>query len=495
MNKLLTSIFALIAQAASVLDRSPGCGWQNFSRDVRRHDFHIRVPAFRRLFFAVRRPVQQAADEARAFLKDGRVFYLYGDGTVLPAMMGGAGSTAILRRAGMGESGSPSEIDANVKIRWVDDVLGNMSDKEADMLKYLGGFSNFAFNNTKIEWVEDDVWNRRPSLGAGTVLASGTGTGTLTLAAGTNHRYPVGTVLFNITKGEHVRIESIDSGGATVVVRRDIGAAVDESTTAWVAADEVIVAGHAMNETDAWVARPGAIFNLPFNLAQISHVAIDVTYRRMETALYGLRGTDLDKVSADTLAEEFVALEGAAVHGVRQSGTANIPATFGGLKNFITSANGATVTDLNGAALTRKDIDDLLQTLYRAVGAGKMAKTILIGPWGHRKISSFFSAAERLGPMANEAGVVIDRFNTSFGVIEVMLHQALALDEMIFINRDMNKIGHHGQRGRPHLEEAVAVNSSGQTGPFIRRVYYSDTSMVVKGVQGEGRIVEFATTS
>src|SRR3990167_9087935 len=304
----------------------------------------------------------------------------------------------------MPESGAPSEIDATVKIRLVDDLLNNMADREADLLKYLGGFSNFMFNNSKIEWVEDDVWNRRPKLGAGTLMAGGTGTGTLVLAAGTNHRYPIGTILFNVTKGEHVRIEAHDSGGANVTVRRDIAAAVDEATTSWLSTDEVITAGFAMNETDAWTARPTAIFNLPLNLAQIASVAADVTYRRQETALYGLRGTDLDKVSADTVAEQFVYLEEAAAHGARQSGAANIPATFGGLRFYITSANGAQITDLNGAALTSKDIDDMLQALYYEVGAAKMARTIIVSAWGKRKISSFLSAAERLRPGAPAAG-------------------------------------------------------------------------------------------
>ena len=490
--KFLMRLLSTVASAMGSIAPRNHVGWRNFSRAVRRQEFGIRLPTWTRAFFL--RPVEQVADEVLAFVRDGRVFYKYSDGTVLPAMLGGDGNVATLRRAGM-PSGAPTEIDSNVKIRWVDDLLANMADRDADMLKYLGGFSNFVFNNSKVEWVEDDVWNRRPKLGSGTIMSGGTGTGTLTLAAGTNHRYPVGTILLNVLRGEHVRIESHDSGGADVTVRRDIASAVDESTTTWLAAHEVIVAGFAMNETDAWVARPNAIFDLPFNLAQIAHVAIDVTYRRQETALYGLKGTDLDHLSANTVAEQFVYLEHAAIHGARQAGASNIPATSGGLVFYITSANGAQITDLSSAALTRKDIDDLLQALYFEVGGSKMARTILCSPWGKRKISSFFSAAERLGPKATEAGVVIDNFNTDFGQIDVFMHTAQAKDELYFINAEMNKIGHHGQRGRPHLEEAVAVNSSGQTGPFIRRVYYSDTSMVVKGVEGEGRIHSFSTSA
>jgi hypothetical protein len=326
-------------------------------------------------------------------------------------------------------------------------------------------------------------------------MAGSSGTGTLTLSAGTNHRYPIGTIIFDVTNGEYVRVEAHDAGGADITVRRDITSAVTEASLDWLSTDEVIVAGFSMHENDAWVARPTAIFNLPFNLAHIQHVAADVTYRRQETALYGLRGTDLDKVAADTVAEQIVYIEEGAAFGQRNVGASNIPATFGGLRFYITSANGAQVTNLSSAALTRKDIDDMLQDLVFEVGMGKMAKTIICSPWAKRKISSFFSAGERLGPMASEAGVVIDRFNTDFGVIEVLMHPSLAQDELYLIRPETNKIGHHGDRGRPHLEEAVAVNSSGQTGPFLRRVFYADLSMMCKGVQGEGRIHGFSTSS
>ncbi|MCH8065860.1 MAG: DUF5309 family protein [Chloroflexi bacterium] len=405
-----------------------------------------------------------------------------------------AGTLTTPRVAGIADSGFPAEIDASVKIRWVDDLLINMSERSADLLKYLGGTSGFMFNNTKVEWVEDDPWNRRPTLGA--TPLSNAGDTTLTLAAGTTHRYPVGTIFKNIDNsslaGELVRVTG-HPGDPDLTVVRDITAAGAEG--AWATGDEVVVAGFSMDENDEWVARPTAIFNLPFNYAQVAHVAADVTYRRQETALYGLRGTDLDKVSADTTAEQFVAIEQEAAHGSRFAGTSTVPAMFGGLVHFITDANGAQVTDLSGAALTRKDIDDKLQDLYYEVGSEKMAMTILISAWGKRKITSFFSAAERLGPGASQAGVAIDRFRTEWGDIDVLMHTALSKGEMYFIRRELNKIGHHGSRGRPHLEEAVAIGSGGQTGPFVRRIFYSDLSMLCKGVQGEGRIHNFSQSA
>lgn len=402
-----------------------------------------------------------------------------------------AGTTTTVRVAGV-PSGYPAEIDASVKIRWVDDLLVNMSERSADLLKYLGGPSQFSFNNVKVEWVEDDPWNRRPSLGT-TPLSDGSDT-SLSLAADTNHRYPVGTILKNINGatggGEYVRVTG--HGSDVLTVTRDILAVTGYG--AWASTDEVIVAGFAMHENDNWTARPTAIFNLPYNYAQVQHVAADVTYRRQETAFYGLRGTDLDKIAADSVAEQFVAIEEAAIHGSRFAGSATVPAMFGGLVYYITAANGAQVTDLNDAALTRKDIDDKFQDLFYAVGAEKMAMTILVSAWAKRKVTSFFSAAERLGPGASYAGVAIDRFRTDFGDVDVLLHTALAKDDLYFIRREQNTIGNYGARGKPHLEEAVAVVSS-NTGPFTRRVFYADMSMLCKGVQGEGRLHNFSITA
>ncbi len=406
-----------------------------------------------------------------------------------------AGTTTTPRVAGI-VGGYPSEIDTNVKIRWVDDLLINMSERSADLLKYLGGPSQFMFNNTKVEWVEDDPWNRRLSLG-GTPLSSTTDS-SLSLAADTNHRYPVGTILKNINgdaAGEYVRV--IAHGSDTLVVVRDVTSTGTTGPAGWAQTDEVIVAGFAMNENDPWVARPTPIFNLPYNFAQVQHVAADVTYRRQETALYGLRGTDLDKIAADATAEQFVAIEQAAAHGARYAGAAATrPAMFGGFVYYITAANGAQVTDLSDAALTRKDIDDKFQALFYAVGAERMAMTILASAWGKRKITSFFSAAERLGPGASYGGVAIDRFRTDFGDVDVLLHTALGQDELYFIRRENNRIGHHGQRGRPHLEEGIGqIAASGLTGPFIRRVFYADLSMICSGVQGEGRLHNFSVTA
>lgn len=396
-----------------------------------------------------------------------------------------SGTNLTMRVAGV-PSGYPAEIDSNVKVRFVAPLLTNMSERSVDLLKYLGGVEQFPYDNTKVEWVEDDVWNRRPSL-TGTPLASA---GTNLTVTGQSHRYPIGTVFFNVTKGEYVRVNAVPDANS-LTVTRDLGTVLG-STPAWASTDEVIVAAFTMQEDDNWTYRPTSIFNLPYNLSQVQHVAVQASYRRMETRLYGLQGSDLDMQAANTVAEQFVSIEQAAIHGTRFAGSASVPSMTGGLKFYVTSANGATVTDLSSAALTRKDIDDVLQTIFYTVGMERIARTIITSAWGKRKITSFFASAERIATGQTEAGVAIDRFNSDFGPVDVMVHTALAKNEMIFIRRENHRLGHHGALGRPHLLQLAAPSA---TGPRVQRAFYGEWAMINTGVQAEGRIINFSTTS
>lgn len=396
-----------------------------------------------------------------------------------------SGTVETLRIAGMSDSGFPSEIDSTLKVRFVAPLLVNMSERSTDLLKYIGGPETFVYNRDKIEWVKDDPWNRRLSHSG---LAAGTTT-TLTVT-GAAHRYPVGTILYNRNDDEYTRVTGhVDANNLTI--KRDIVAGVTEGS--WASTDEVYVAGFAMHENDNWVFRPTAVFSMPYNYSQVQTAAVQASFRRMETAIYGLQGSDLDKVAADTVAEQFVALEMAAVQGYRYAGASAVPAMLGGMKFFHSATIGdSTLTDVASAALTRKDIDDTLQTLYYAVGGEKMAKTLVVSAWAKRKISGFFSSAERLGPGTGQtAGIVVDRLNTDFGVVDILLHTAVAQNEILVIRRENHRMGHHGTLGRPQLRQLPPST----TGPRVQQAFYADVSMINSGLLGEARIHTFSLTS
>jgi hypothetical protein len=394
-----------------------------------------------------------------------------------------AGTVTLERVAGI-PSGFPAEIDSSIKVRWVAPLLINMSERSSDFLKYVGGLEQFKFNNTTVEWVEDDVWTRR--LTHGGLAAAGTTSLTVTGAA---HRYPIGTILFNSADSEYVRVTG-HTDANTLTIARDVVGSVTEG--AWASTDEVFVAGFAMDENDDYVFRPTSIFTMPYNRPQVHQTGVQASFRRQETAIYGLQGSDLDKQAADLVAEQFVAMEMASVHSYRFDGTAANPSMMGGIKFYVTSANGAQVTDLSGASLTRQDIDDTLQDFYYSVGRDKMSMSIVTGAWGKRKISSFWAGSERTEATASgTVGVVVTKVNTDFGTVDVMMHEALAQNELFFLKRENIKLGHHGTLGKPQLR----MLPTSIVGPRSQKVFYGDISEIVAGVQGMGRIHNFATDS
>ena len=394
-----------------------------------------------------------------------------------------SGTIVTERVAGI-PSGFPAEIDTSVKVRYVAPLLFNMSERSSDFLKYIGGVEQFKFNNTTIEWVEDDVWSRR--LTHSGLAAAGTTTLTITGAA---HRYPIGTILFHVSDSEYARVTGhVDANNITIA--RDITAGVSEG--AWASTDEVLVIGLSMDENDDYVFRPTSIFTLPYNRPQVFQTGVQASWRRSETALYGLKGSDLDSQASNLVAEQFVGMEMAALHGARLDGTSAVPSMMGGVKFYVTSANGAQVTSLSSNPLTRADLDTELQDLFYTVGMDKMAKTLLVGAWAKRKISSFFSGTERKASQpSGPAGVVVDKLYTDFGEIDVMLHTAVAQNEIILLKKENVQIGHHGALGRPQLR----LLPPSTVGPRMQKVFYADLSMIVGGVQCMARIHTFSTSS
>jgi hypothetical protein len=118
-------------------------------------------------------------------------------------------------------------------------------------------------------------------------------------------------------------------------------------------------------------------------------------------------------------------------YGLRASGTSGAPVrSSGGFKQFITT----NVTDLEGAALTRRYIDDMLERIYSFGGAPDL---ILCGTWARRKINSFFEGFidtvrdERVG------GMRIDKLEHPLGgsLISIITDRHCQPDHIYFIDR------------------------------------------------------------
>lgn len=386
------------------------------------------------------------------------------------------------RLIGVDTGGYPSQPDASAIIRQVDNELMQAMDLSVPLLTMLGGLSGFTVNNVKHEWVEDDLWRRR--ITSHSALTSGTADESLTITAQA-HRYPIGTIIE--FESELVRVKAIVDANTVTVDRAYAG------TTAAAHAANVggVVAGSSMAENDNWVYRPTPVVSLPYNYCQMDHTALRNSWRRQQVRLYGRDGAqELDELTAQTLAQKTVAIEGALVRGQRYVGASGAPATAGGMKYYITSANGADVTDKLGAALTLANLYSMIHNIVNVVGLENVGRTIITGRWGKEKISSFFAGSVRTTRQDKIGGTVIDMLDTEWGEFKVLMHYSLDTNDLYLINENFIKVGHLGSVGLLHVGETMET-----AGPFSGRYVYSDFTFKIKNIPTMGRIHNFSSTT
>ncbi len=415
-----------------------------------------------------------------------------------------AGTTNTLRVGGI-QGGTPAEIDANSKVRFVDDSeIINLSDLTVDLLKLFGGVSQFTFDNDTPEWTEHDVWARRVTLSSVGAMVGGAQDGNLDdmNVTAQSHRYPIGTIFVNIDKSDElVRVEGITDADNLNVRRGYAGSTVDAAD--WATTDNIMVAGFSMHEDDVFVFRPSYILDFPFNIHQVQHVALRQTWHRAGVRLYG-HGTgqnDFADQVTQTMAEQLVTVEEQLVVGRRFVGSANEPGTAGGLDFFINLAgSGAQITSLAGAAVTRKDIEDLVQNLAYAVGRQNAANLIICDYWFDRKLASFFDSKERLEPDTSIAGLELQRLRVpGLGILTVVPHVAVPEGHAFFVKLENIKVGTMEGLGQPHIGDVgnpggTAAEEQGVAGPFQGRYFYMDWTAFFKGMPGFGLIDGFSLT-
>lgn len=393
---------------------------------------------------------------------------------------GGSGVTTTSRVTGI-SGGYPTPTDWTAQPRYVDDELQNMSPLDVPFLKYCGGISQFTATNPKIEWVEDDLWQARLTTSSTTAF---TDTAQTTLFLSGNTAYQLHTGLVVQIDDELMWVTGVTGDAKATVTRDYAGSTAATHATA----SSVYLMGISAPENADSNYRGSAIFAFPYNYAQIFDVAYQVSERQNNTEVYGRNGADLDKMTADTLKQLMVLLEEACFRGLRGAGSsATEPASMGGLREFLNSTD-SNVTDLATAAITEKDINDLLQTMFYAVGPQNMAKTIICGPWVKRKISSFYEPHYRSTVESKRGGVTIEQITTDFGTVDVLMHYHCPPERMYFVNPEYIEIGHY--KGGQFADAPLAI-----AGPYYRRHVYGDYSMKVKNVKSMGLIDNVSITT
>ena len=360
--------------------------------------------------------------------------------------------------------------DTTAHRRAISDVISIIDPRDVPIVAYFGlegdaaKFSVQNWPSTKVEWLDDDL-----------AALSGTLNGSITSDAVTitvtdGSLYHVGHVLE--IDSEQMWASAI-SGEVVTVTRNYSGTQASHATAA-----VVTMIGMARLEgadtTDDYKTDVLA----PYNHTQIFHAGIKVTRTMAKLRQWGI-SDEYDYQVAKKIPELTRLIEKQFYRGARKTGSATTPRAFGGLETFITDNTLGNA----GAALTRKNIEDTVQSIWED---GGMPDLLICGPWVKRKISSFYEGNVRTERNEDRGGVVIDYVVTEFGEMQVLMDRWCEATKLYILTSE-----HVGFLAfDPFFDEEMA-----KSGDYLRGEIVGEYGLVVRHDKAHGLINSISSTS
>ena len=326
--------------------------------------------------------------------------------------------------------------DTTAQQRVLRDLIEMIDPTEVPLLKLLGTNNEGRFNmmnwpNIRYEWLEDTLSPDADTLGAD-IGSTGATSITVTTAV-----FQPGHVIK--IDSEYLWVYAVN--GTTLTVTRGFYGSTAATHSNAATIDIITVARLEGDESD-----PGHTTDLenPYNYSQILHKELSVSGTEAVISQYGIpdrMAYDLQKIlgggngkgGKGQAGELPIRLVNTAYYGKRTLGNGtSIPRTMGGFDEFITN----NVTDASAAALSRKLIEDAVQTAW--AGGGK-PDTIICHGWAKRKITSFYEGAVRTERSEKVGGAVITTVTTEFGDIDVVLDRRCPPASLWIL--DTNRVG------------------------------------------------------
>lgn len=321
--------------------------------------------------------------------------------------------------------------DTTIQRRVITDMIKLVDWREAPFLKLFGLANEGRFNfvnwpHRKYEWLEDE-------LGPDEDLLNGALTSGATTVTVDNGDYFREGMIARIND-EHVRVSSV-SGNDLTVVRGYSG------TTAAAHSDDdtIHILYTAMKEGDEAVNEYTTNVDAYYNMRQIFSGSLRVSGSQQAFLDYGItdtKGYHLAKlIGGNKVGSKWRGgtvpqrMEKTLWEGKRYQASTNSEAdTMGGFEEFVTS----NVTDAAGDPLSRRMIEDLIESCHRADGS---PDTILVGTFQKRVITQMFDGIIRTDRSEEQGGHVISTIVTDFGDLDVVTHKRFPQDKMYICNK------------------------------------------------------------
>jgi hypothetical protein len=285
----------------------------------------------------------------------------------------------------------------------------------------LDNESKFNFVNTpgkKYEWLEDAYLADSDTVSSGLASSSTTTTFTPT----TPKLYQPGDVL--LIDSEYIWVSA--NSGTVLTVVRDFGGT--QATHA--NASTIKIAYSARLEGVDADDSPSTTVTTGYNYSTILQMTVEVSRTDQLIQQYGMSGTKeyyIDK-NMDELMQRLNKLP---YYGQRAEGSATEARSAGGFETFMST----NATNLSSAALTRKNVDDLIEDIY---GYGGSPKLCFCNTWVRRKLNEFYEGFVRTERDERMGGIRIETLEHPFGgePIKIITDRNCPAAKMYFVDTD-----------------------------------------------------------
>ena len=356
--------------------------------------------------------------------------------------------------------------------RAITDWISLISPEDCPMVARFGlsgGQSKFRIVNwpsTKVEWLEDTLADMTDTLN-GSITSNAT---TITVDDGSLHH--VGDVVE--MDSEHAWVSAISSEVLTVT-------RAFNGTTGATHADAAVVTritNARLEGADASYDRAFSDITAGYNYTQIFQEDVYVTRTQEKLSQYGLGG-EFDYQAEKKIPEMSILIEKAFFKGGRNVGSATTPRTFGGLNAFITT----NTLSLAGAALTRKNIDDKVESCWDAGGRPSL---LVCGSRVKRKINDLFDGYVRTERDESRGGIEISVLETEGGTVNVVKDRWAPADRLYILDEE-----HIG-----FMEyDAFFQEPLGKTGDNFKGQVIGEYGLVVRQQTAHAMLTSISTTS
>lgn len=370
--------------------------------------------------------------------------------------------------------------------RAVTDMIDIIDPRDVPVVSYFGlngspgDHQIVNWPETKVEWIEDQLApiDSTFNTGGNTKIGTKAASSSIKMTVADGSLIKTGDVLFTEgTDGDDIIVYVHDLSGNNATLKLVNVSDGAKSTIASKGSFEII--GNARVEgADADYERALTNTSTSGNYTQIFQEDLKISETANRVQQYGI-AAEWDYQVAKQLPQMLRLMERSFFRGYAQAGSATVPRMMGGL-NYFLSTN---TVSLSGAALTRKDIDDLMQDI---VESGGKPTLIICNNWVKRKINSWYEGFVRTERTEDTGGVKIDYIETEWGELAILRSQWCPVHDLYILQPEY--IGFLPLR--EFYSEPLAKTGDAMKGQLI-----GEYTLVVRNEQAHGRITSISTTS